>query len=384
MRKASAVLVSVFLSGVALGLAQAQGPAKTKLKNILVLDQAPANGHVESRRDLNNALKELGTANGFTITTLGANDNVDLAFTEANLAKFQVIIFSNNDGVHNYVKGTSRTNFEKFVENGGGFIAVHAASAFITGWTWIDNVLVQKFYSPHGNNQPTADLTHDVEGIKDGTETKGIFKGITAPLAFLDEYYSFQKSPRGVAGVTILVTVDEKTYSKPVNGPMGSDHPVIWAKTQGKGRVVHNSMGHSFGSSNVYTLKNSYLKSFFYNSLRYAAGDFLGCTDPNNPNYNPDATKNDAANCVANPIALSAKKALGESSILMNGKSIDVTFNVEGSHEVLITDINGKLIERQTGSGLKAYSLPSPKKAGMYYIKAKAGKNLQSQRITVL
>lgn len=38
--------------------------------------------------------------------------------------------------------------------------------------------------------------------------------------------------------MAILVTVDEKSFTQPVNGPMGADHPVIWAKQEGQGRVV--------------------------------------------------------------------------------------------------------------------------------------------------
>jgi type 1 glutamine amidotransferase len=373
--------------------ANAQAPAHTNLKSVLILDksQGGANGHLESRRDLNAGLAQLATKYGFTVTTIGQNDpasKITNEFSATGLAKYQVVIFSNNDGVDAQLDAASKTNFENWVKGGGGFIPIHAASAFISNWPWLTSVLVQSFYGPHGNNQPKANVSHDPEGTKDGTETKGIFKGLTAPLAFLDEYYSFQKSPRGTAGVTILATVDEKSYSQPVNGPMGSDHPVIWAKVEGKGRVVHQSMGHSWSSNNVYTAANSYLTNLLYGELRYAAGDFVGCTDNKYTEFNADATKSDATLCktlVSTRISVNkSADAFPVITQLQANELINVYFSTQGAHEVTLLDVTGKVMDRRIGSGPAQYSLATPKKSGIYVVKAKTGKTTSTQRITVL
>ena len=380
------------LLGVA-GGAIAQAPAKTNLKKVLVLDksQGGASGHMESRRDLNAALKELGTDKGFTVTFIGQNDpasKISTEFSAANLATYQAVIFSNNDGVDAQVDATSKANFETYVKNGGGFIPIHAASAFISNWSWMTTVLVQSFYSPHGNNQPTANVSHDPEGTKEGSETSGMFKGLTAPLAFLDEYYSFRASPRGVTGVSILLTVDEKSFSKTVNGPMGADHPVVWVKLEGKGRVLHNSMGHSWSTNNVYTAKNSYLKNFMYGALRYVAGDFVGCTDNKYTEYNPDAIKSDATAC----------KTLGPSSILRPDGSdmvpliskeagkqlVNVTVRGAGAHSVTMMDVSGRVVQSKQGTGPKDYSLPVPAQSGIYNVVAKSAGKTTHYRVTVL
>jgi type 1 glutamine amidotransferase len=373
--------------------ANAQAPVNTKLKSILILDksQGGASGHLESRRDLNAALALLAPKYGFTVTTIGQNDpasKITTEFSATGLAKYQVVLFSNNDGVDAQLDAASKTNFETWVKAGGGFIPIHAASAFISNWPWLTGVLVQSFYGPHGNNQPKANLAHDADGIKDGTETKGIFKGLTAPLAFLDEYYSFQRSPRGTAGVTVLTTVDEKTYSQPVNGPMGTDHPVNWAKVEGKGRVVHMSMGHSWSSNNVYTAANSYLTNFLYGELRYAAGDFLGCMDTKYKEYSPDVTKSDSTACkTLGTTSISVNKSNNGFPVIsqMQGKEqIDVNFAAQGAHEVAILDVSGKVMDRRIGNGPAQYSLATPKRAGIYLVKAKAGKSVSTQRITVM
>lgn len=387
------------VKGVATGLmllglgasANAQDSANTKLKSVLLLDKSQfgANGHMESRRDLIAALRKLSTAKGFALDIIGQNDNtINTKFTDANLKNHQVVIFSNNDGVDEQITGNARAAFEKYVNEGGGFMPIHAASAFCEGWTWFDNALVQKFYGPHGNNQPSVDIQHDAEGTKTGTETAGIFKGLTPPLQFLDEYYAFQRNPRGGTGVSILVTIKESSSNKPLEGAMGADHPVIWAKTVGKGRVVHNSMGHSWSFNNVYTAKNEYLTNLLYGMLRYTAGDFIGCMDDGYEEFNPDATSSDQEACKT-PIVVSISSNNVDSrevafSKLLSNKSIQVDVHAQGHHQVALVDMAGKVVQNQEGNGPQSYSLQAPAKSGFYLIKVDAGGKRHSQRITIL
>ncbi len=373
-------------------VAYGQATVKTNLKKILVVDKAnSASGHMESRRDLNAALKELGLAKGFEVVIIAQNDPASMVtseFSAARLATYQVVLFSNNDGIHTHLDATSKANLEGYVKNGGGLIPIHAASAFIENWPWLTSVLVESFFGPHGDNMPTANMSHDPEGIKDGTETKGIFKGLTAPLAFLDEYYSFRASPRGKQNVTILLTIAENSYSQPVKGPMGNDHPVVWAKTEGKGRVVHFSVGHSWSTNNVFTAKGSYLKNFLYNNLRYASGDFTGCVDNTYQEYNPDATKNDPAACI-HKLSSSIFRPDGKDSQPMifreEGKQlVRVDLRGLGAHSVMVLDVAGRVIDTKAGIGATRYLLPVPSRSGIYTVVAKSGGETTLHRVTVL
>jgi type 1 glutamine amidotransferase len=380
------------LLGVAMG-ANAQAPVKTNLKKILVLDknQGGANGHLESRRDLNAALRELAAKKGFTVTFIGQNDpasKISTEFSTANLATYQAVIFSNNDGVHAQLDSTSKINFENYVKAGGGFLPIHAASAFISDWPWLTSVLVQSFYNPFGHDQPTANVIHDDEGMKEGTETKGVFKGLTAPLAFLDEHYSFRASPRGVTGVSILLKVDEKSYSKPVQGPMGEDHPIAWVKLEGKGRVLHNSMGHSWSTNNVYAAKNAYLKHFTYGALRYLAGDFIGCMDNRYMDYNPDATKSDATACkLLDPTSILRPDGSDVMPLISReaGKPlVTVALRGAGPHVVTLMDVSGRVVLMKRGTGTSQYSLPIPSQSGIYNVVAQSAGKSTHFRVTVL
>ena len=387
-----AVLLSIgaLLSGASGAFGQA--PLKTNLKKILVLDKSKhgANGHKESRVDLNKALAELGTANGFTVKTIGQNaaaSEISSEFSVANLSTYQVVIFSNNDGVHEQLDATSKANLEAYVKNGGGLLPIHAASAGIANWAWITSMLVESFFGPHGNDGPTANMTHDAEGNKDATETKGIYKGLTAPLAFLDEYYSFRTSPRGKPGVTILLTIAENSFTKPVQGPMGNDHPVVWAKTEGKGRVVHFSVGHSWSTNNAYTAKNSYLKNFLYGNLRYAAGDFIGCMDNKFQEYSADVTKSDATACITPSVSILRPDGSDMVPLISKeaGKQfVNVTLPGTGSHSVTILDVSGRAVQLRTGVGASTYSLAVPSRSGIYMVVAKSGGKTTRHRVTVL
>jgi len=381
------------LSGV-LNQPLAQGAqSKSKLKSVLVLAHGTSNGHRASTDDLVAALKDLATKNSFEVTVLPEGTNTDVAFQTANLAKYQVVIFSNNDGVDKYISTGTKTNIENFVNGGGGLVAIHAASAFIGNWTWYHNALVREFTGPHQSNGPTADLNLDAEGLKTGEETYGILKGLPpSSVDFRDEYYQFTSTPRGQSGVTILVTVDEATSSAPFSSPMGRDHPVVWAKPIGKGRIVHHSLGHSFGSGgtghNVYTHKNNYLHDLMLRILKYSAGDYIGCTDSTYEQYNPDATKNDQTACLNKiPVSILVNNSVPKSfefSQLSKNNSIEVNVLATGPHSVAIVDMAGKVVDRRNGSGPVQYSLPSPQKSGFYLVKVKTNGKIQTQRISVL
>ncbi len=373
--------------------AQAQTEAKkTNLKSVMVLEHGTGPGHRASSDHLNAILRDLGTTHGFTVKVLSQSVDLNVEFSAQNLATYQVVILSNNDGVHRFIQNTARNNFQAYVENGGGLLAVHAASAFIDGWSWIDNALVAKFYGPHQSSGPAADLRQDPEASKDNSQTAGIVKGLTAPAAFIDEYYQFQSNvhPRGKTGVTILLTVQENTSNIAFQSPMGADHPVAWSKPVGKGRVVHNSLGHSFGERghNVYTQKSNYLKNFTYNALRFAAGDFIGCMDSTFVEYNPEATQNDQSMCETVSLSrISIKNADSRSksfSQFVNKEPIKVEITAKGRNHVAIVDMAGKTIESHQGNGPKTYSLVAPDKPGFYMVKVNAGGEIKTQRITVL
>jgi hypothetical protein len=383
------------LLGTALlaGGTHARGTIPSKLKRVLVLDksQMGASGHFESRRDLNAALASLAVEKGFAVTTIGQNDpasRIAAEFSPEGLAAYQAVIFSSNDGVHAQLNAAEKADFEAYVRNGGGFVPIHAASAFISNWPWITEALVESFYGPTGSNQPTYNLHHDPEGMRDGTETRGIFKGLTTPQAHKDEMYSFRATPRGRDGVTILLTVDEKSSSKPISAPMGEDHPLAWSKAEGKGRIAHISLGHSWSTINPYALNGGYLTKFLYGALRYVAGDFLGCMDGRFAEYNPDATKADGDACKTLVPATMVDAAGQPASALVAkvpGRAmVKVAVETAGRHAVTLLDVTGRSVATRTGVGPADYTLPMPDRSGLHVVLVEAGGRTTRHRVMAL
>ena len=68
------------------------------------------------------------------------------------------------------------------------------------------------------------------------------------PWIRTDEWYSFEKSPRGQPGFQILATLDERTYHPKMlwkDISMGADHPIVWKHMLGKGRAFYSALGHA-------------------------------------------------------------------------------------------------------------------------------------------
>jgi len=75
-------------------------------------------------------VKKLATENGFTVVH-SEDSNV---FADANLKKNSVVIFLNTSG--NILNDYQKAAFERFIQAGGGFVGVHAATDTEHNWPW--------------------------------------------------------------------------------------------------------------------------------------------------------------------------------------------------------------------------------------------------------
>ncbi len=178
------------------------------------------------------AIKQLGAENGFAVD---ATEDADW-FTTTNLAKFKVVIFLSTSG--NILNDEQQTAFRNFIERGGGLVAIHAAVAGDVAtegsWPWYGEALCARFT----NHSAVVQATVQIEDRQNPS---------TSPLperwVRKDEWYNFIQSPRGWARV--LAALDETTYK---GGTMGQDHPVVWCKKQGNGRIWYTALGHTEAS----------------------------------------------------------------------------------------------------------------------------------------
>ncbi|SCF14012.1 Type 1 glutamine amidotransferase (GATase1) [Micromonospora haikouensis] len=193
------------------------------------------------------AIRELGAANGFTVT---ATEDAS-RFTTANLAQYEAVVFLNTTG--DVLDAAQQSAFESYVNGGGGYVGVHAAADTEYGWSYYGS-LVGGYFASHPAIQQAnvrfENRAHPATGQLPQTLTR------------TDEWYNYQTNPR--AGARVLATLDESSYS---GGSMGGDHPISWCKTVSSGRSFYTGLGHTQGS-----YAEAAFRSHLLGGIRYAAG----------------------------------------------------------------------------------------------------------------
>ena len=194
------------------------------------------------------AIKKLGEENGFDVdSTEDAN-----FFNEDTLKKYSAVIFLHTTGdVLNY---NQQVAFERYIQSGGGYMGIHAATDTEYDWGWYGR-LVGAYFNGHPEQQEAKFI------IKDKTHAATKFFQDTL-WQRKDELYNFKKiNP----DIHVLVTIDESSYK---GGTNGAFHPMAWYHEYDGGRSFYTELGHTEAS---YTEAN-YLKHIL-GGIQYAIGD---------------------------------------------------------------------------------------------------------------
>ncbi|MEV5886090.1 ThuA domain-containing protein [Streptomyces sp. NPDC052020] len=170
------------------------------------------------------AVAALRSLDGFRV-----DHTEDPAALEAPLDAYAAVVFLSTSG--EVLTPAGRARLAAYVEAGGGFAGVHAAACTEYTWPYYGDLLGARF-DRHPAYQPGRVLVED----RDHPATRHL----PAVWEFTDEWYDFRTSPRGSARV--LATADESSYE---GGGMGGDHPLVWCREQGAGRVFYTALGHA-------------------------------------------------------------------------------------------------------------------------------------------
>jgi cytochrome c len=174
------------------------------------------------------AISELGAANGFSVD---ATEDSSF-FTDDNLANYQVVIFLSTTGT--ILDEKQKGAFQRFVENGNGYVGIHSATDTEYDWAWYGQ-LVGAYFRSHPSIQPALIQIEDPDHPSTAP--------LTQPWPRTDEWYNFRSNPRG--SVHVLATMDESSYD---GGDMG-DHPIAWChEVAGGGRSWYTALGHTVES----------------------------------------------------------------------------------------------------------------------------------------
>jgi len=206
----------------------------------LVFSRTQAFRHTDCIQQGTAAIKQLGAHKGFSVDA--TEDQT--AFTSANLAKYDVVIFLCTTG--DVLNADQQTAFERYIRAGNGYVGIHSASDTEYGWAWYGG-LVGAYFRDHpgvqGVNQQFQTATMHVEDRKTPATRK-----LPANWTREEEWYNFRTNPRSM--VHVLLSVDEKTYNprgysvQPGGSePMG-DHPISWCHRYDGGRAFYTALGH--------------------------------------------------------------------------------------------------------------------------------------------
>tara|TARA_Y100001934_G_scaffold276039_1_gene371754 strand:- start:2774 stop:3610 length:837 start_codon:yes stop_codon:yes gene_type:complete len=183
------------------------------------------------------------------------------------LPKYQVLVLNNCTELTAILDERARKAVQKWYENGGGIVALHAALVRQTEWKWFNELAGCDFDSdseflearvvvdPKAKNHPTV-------------------RGHGSEFRYRADWTNHDRSVTGLKGFQVLLRVDETTYEavrelfqKRGGKAMGKDHPIAWLHGNGGGRFFYTELGHDIRS-----LDTPFGRQHITEAIRWAAG----------------------------------------------------------------------------------------------------------------
>jgi type 1 glutamine amidotransferase len=224
--------VLVFCAALALVASAANGQGVAESFRVLVFSKTLGYRHASITNGVA-AIRDLGSENGFGVDATEDSS----VFTTANLARYAAVVFLSVTG--DVLDPEEQSAFKSYVLGGGGLAAIHGAvfgpSACEDKWEWYGQMFCCAFTN---HSKGTLPGTVNIEDASNPSTA-----GLPAQWRRTEEWYNFTGTPRGCARV--LATVDEATYA---GGSMGRDHPIVWCRQMGRGRMWYTAMGHTESS----------------------------------------------------------------------------------------------------------------------------------------
>ncbi|WP_298298226.1 ThuA domain-containing protein [Hydrotalea sp.] len=101
------------------------------------------------------AIQKLGKENHFMVDTT-TNSN---AFTNANLKQYKAIIFLSTTGA--VLNDAQKAAFQRYIQQGGGYVGVHAATDTEYDWPWYNRLVGAYFKSHPAQQNATLNVTNN-------------------------------------------------------------------------------------------------------------------------------------------------------------------------------------------------------------------------------
>lgn len=172
-------------------------------------------------------------------------------FTKDSLRKYAAVIFLSTSG--EVLDSSQKAAFKSYIQQGGGYMGIHAASTTEYNWPWYGQ-LVGAYFNGHPKPQEAVVTVTAVRHLSTAH--------LPQKWTWTDEWYNFKSLPENVQ---VLLKVDETTYT---GGKHGADHPVAWYHNFDGGRAFYTALGH-FGAS----YKDPVFLQHLWGGIVYAMGN---------------------------------------------------------------------------------------------------------------
>lgn len=218
------VLIPLFLITALLFGFNTSSKIGLRKANVLVFSLTKGYRHA-SIPDGIKAIKKMGEEKGFLVD---ASEDVNV-FTSVNLKKYKVLVFLSPTGT-NVFNDSQKQAIKEYINNGGRFVGIHAATDFCYEWEWYGK-MVGAYFESHPRVQEVK--------LNIVMPKNKMVKGLPQPWMHTDEWYNFKTfNP----AVNVLIKADETSYE---GGKMNNDHPVSWYHEFDGGKVFYTALGHT-------------------------------------------------------------------------------------------------------------------------------------------
>ncbi len=147
--------------------------------------------------------------------------------SEEALKSYEVIVFTMYNRSNKPINDEAKENLLNFVKGGKGFVVTHLASASFKEWEEFGELCGRHWVMGTSGHGPRSQFDADIAN-SDHPITKGL-----KDFKIFDELYA---KLQGEGEINVLVTSDSD-WSK-------QTEPLLFTKSYGEGRVVHDAFGH--------------------------------------------------------------------------------------------------------------------------------------------
>ena len=222
------ITLSIFAQSLDYPANYAKAP---RFKALIYYSEDVESAHQDFANDAIDFFKHLNYGDGFILDITTSLSN----FEYESLKEYSAIIALNISPS----SPKERELFEKYMENGGGWIGFHAAgyNDINTGWPWFNNFLgCGTFFC---NNWPPQPVLVELNTM-DSPITKNLPESFVAPDS---EWYQWNPSPSENPQVEIIASLSQKNYPLGIKDIIYSGKfPIVWRNKAY--RMIYLNYGH--------------------------------------------------------------------------------------------------------------------------------------------